>query len=81
MNDRIRAQPPATDIDSWTKAVVLNIHRGEGELEITVLPTESDHSETAVISVTPAVFDLFTGRLEPPVDGFAEVLDATVWVK
>jgi hypothetical protein len=81
VNDRIRAKAPATDIDSWAEAVVLAVGRDEGRFELTVSPVGGNKTDTVIVTVTPAVFDLFTGRLEPPAAAPTDVVDATVWFK
>jgi hypothetical protein len=79
VNDRIRAKPPTTDVDSWTEAVVREVARSEGGFEVSVAPT--DGTESAVVTVTAAIFDLFTGRLDRDVDTPADVVGATVWFR
>lgn len=79
MHDRIRAKPPTTDVEDWTEATVRAVRRTEGGVAITVAPTNA--SETVEITVTGAIFDLFTGRLEWAVTDPADAVGATVWVK
>ena len=82
VNDRIRAKPPTTDVDSWTEAVVREVARSEGGFDVSVVPDAADAgAEPVVVTVTEAIFDLFTGRLERDVDTPADVVGATVWFR
>jgi hypothetical protein len=65
-------------VDDWTEAVVRAVTRGEAGVEVTVAPTDGD---PVVVTVTDAIFDLFTGRLDREVDAPADVVGATVWFK
>lgn len=82
MNDRIRAKPPTTDVDTWTEAVVRDVTRAEGGFEVTVVADATGgRAETVTVTVTAAIFDLFTGRLDREVDAPTDVVGATIWFK
>jgi hypothetical protein len=82
VHDRLRARPPPTDVDAWTEAVVREVARTEGGFEVTVAPTPAEAgAASVVVTVTAAIFDLFTGRLNRDIDGPEDVVGATVWFK
>lgn len=59
-NDRIRAKAPTTDVDRWRRGTVREVTEAGGEVRVTV---ESEGGETVDVTVTPAVYDLFAGRV------------------
>ena len=65
-------------MDAWTEAVVSGVSRAGGGYEVTVSPADGD---SVVVTVTAAIFDLFTGRLDRDVDSPTDVVGATVWFK
>jgi hypothetical protein len=65
-------------VDDWTEAVVRAVTRAEGGVEVTVAPADG---APVVVTVTDAIFDLFTGRLDRDVDAPADVVGATVWFR
>lgn len=76
MYDRIRAKPPATDVDRWTEATVRAV-RFDGDHGRYVV-TVDDGSE---VRVKEAVFELFAGRLDRAVESPEDVVGATAWYR
>ncbi len=76
MNDRIRAKPPATEADRWTETTIraVRFDDTQGQYVITV----TDGTE---VRVSQAVFELFVGRLERPVDTPEDAVGATAWYR
>lgn len=76
MHDRIRARPPATDPDRWTETTVraVRVDADHGRYVVTV----DDGTE---VRVTEAVFELFAGRLDRPVDDPEDVVGAAAWYR
>lgn len=72
VHDRLRAKPPTTEVDRWRSGTVVAVRDAEGGTAV-VVETED---ERVTVSVTDAVFDLFSGRLEE-VDPVGE----TVWFR
>ena len=69
-------------MDAWTEAVVREVARTEGGFEVTVTPAAAETGAApVVVTVTAAIFDLFTGRLDRAVDGPEDAVGATVWFK
>lgn len=60
VNDRIRAKPPTTDVDRWRRGTVRGVEEAGGEVRVTV---ESEDGDRVAVTVTPAVYDLFAGRV------------------
>ena len=76
MNDRIRAKPPATDVDHWTETTVQAVRFDDtaGGYAITV----EDGTE---VTVSRAVFELFASRLDRSVDAPGDAVGATAWYR
>ena len=76
VNDRIRAKPPATDADRWTETTVRAVRFDDthGRYAVTV----ADGTE---VTVSRALFELFAGRLERPVDDPEDAVGATAWYR
>jgi hypothetical protein len=82
VHDRLRARPPTTEVDDWTEAVVREVARTEGGFEVTVAPAAGGTGTApVVVTVTAAIFDLFTGRLDRSVDAPVDAVGATVWFR
>lgn len=79
MHDRIRARPPPTATDDWTEGVVRHVERDGSGYVVHVAP--DGRETTTEVTVTEAIYDLFTGRLDRPVDTPADVAGATVWFR
>lgn len=80
MNDRLRAQaPPPTD-EGWRAGVVRRVDRRDSGYVVTVVPDDGTE-DTVDVTVSAAVYDLFTGRLDRPVDTPDDAVDAPVWFK
>ena len=79
MADRIRARPPPTDGDRWAEGRVTSVTHDDTHGRY-VVRVETEDGE-ATVRVTPAIYDLFTGRLERPAETPADVVGATVWVR
>lgn len=59
-DDRIRAKEPNKRVDRWNKGQIGDVLNEHGRYKI-IVETESDQHE---LSVSSAIYDLFTGRLE-----------------
>ena len=83
-DDRLRAKPPAADVEGWSRGTVRNVAHGHGRVTVTVVPdaAEREGSGSVELSVTGAIYDLFTGRLDPGdrVDGDVTP-GTTVWYR
>lgn len=79
VHDRLRARPPATDVDAWREGTLRAVTSSEGGYTVTVLPT--DAAEPVEVRVTAAIFDLFTGRLPGEVETASDAVGATVWFR
>lgn len=75
MNDRIRARPPATDVDRWWEGVVREVRFDEHEHRYTVT-VEPDDGDPVEVTLSESLYDLFTGRLDAD-----EPVGETVWVR
>lgn len=78
MHDRIRAAPPPpSDGKRWHEGVVRAVDRADGAVVVTVAGPEGP----VEVRVTPAVFDLFTGRLDRSVAEPGDAVGATAWYR
>lgn len=76
MHDRIRAKPPATDVERWTEATVRAVRFDDDRAGYVV--TVGDDVE---VRVTEAVFELFVGRLDRSVETPEDAVGATAWYR
>ncbi|WP_254535808.1 DUF7861 family protein [Halomarina litorea] len=79
MYDRLRAQTPPPTAEGWQSGVVRRVDRREARYVVTVAPDDGNRS--VEVTVSDAVYDLFTGRLDRAVETPADVAGATVWFK
>lgn len=77
MNDRLRARAPPTDADAWTEATVRAVRREGQEYVVTVEPG----GERVEVRLSAALFDLFAGRVDRPVEEPADVVGVTAWYR
>lgn len=82
-DDRLRAKPPATDPDDWTRGRVEAVDHREGRVAVVVAPAEGDQEGSVELTVSEAIYDLFTGRLDPGDRSEAGDVDpgTTVWFR
>lgn len=79
-DDRLRAKPPTTDVESWDRGTVRDVVHAGGRVTVTVTP--DDGSGSVELSVTAAIYDLFAGRLDPADRDDEDVLpETTVWFR
>lgn len=73
MHDRIRAKAPNTDTEKWKKGTVDAVDTTVSPHTVTV---QSEDGDMVTLTITTAIYDLFTKRLESETP-----LDETVYYK
>lgn len=72
MHDRLRAKPPTTEVDRWRSGTVVAVRAVGSGREVVV----ETGGERVTVSVTDAVFELFSGRVDAP-----DPVGETVWFR
>ncbi|PSQ39510.1 hypothetical protein BRD13_02700 [Halobacteriales archaeon SW_5_70_135] len=79
MNDRVRAKPPATEVDRWREGVVRAVRFDEHERRYTVVVEPADEggdSGRVEVTVSESIYDLFVGRIDGD-----DPVGETAWVR
>ena len=76
MTDRLRAKPPTTDTESWTRCTVRQVTTEDGGVRVSVDPPAGDSVD---LQLSEAQFELFTGRIEDPGGGSSGAIGTTAW--
>jgi hypothetical protein len=72
VHDRLRAKPPTTEPDRWRSGTVVAAGNRNGDVVVTV----ETGGERVEVTVTDAVFELVSGRVEA-----TDPVGETVWFR